>query len=552
MKTFSALLRLQLLSRWSGLKPANLRASLQTDRKKTMGKLIGYTILFVYLAVFLIYIENVVLSALMGMAMADLLLDLAVMGAMISTLILAFFFIMSSLYFTRDSAFMASLPIRPRTLLAAKLTDILLSEMAGSALFLVPAGILYGIRMGQGVSFYLRLALLTVSAPVIPVAIAALLSTLLIRLTSLWKRREAAATIGGILFLGIYMFCCMRVGALVNDDSQEYIANFLSDNSARIATLTRAFPPTAWAANGLCGDWGQLALFLLTSAGVAALTLFGVGAIYRKLSLLQSEAPAAQCKARRRNPASFGGKSPFRACLGLELRRTLRISAYATNTLPTAMMPALMIVVMYISLQSYTTDGETIQAMLQQLSGGIIVAILAALMAFMAGINPALSTAVTREGKGHSAMTALPVKARTIVQAKMALGMALSAIGCVIGAVILAVGMPALAVHAMLALAICLLYAYFCGALSLACDIANPKLDWLTETEAIKQKTSSLLGLLISWGVLAALGILSFLLLRSGMEMLPYSAIMIALLLVACLAAHAWLMRIADRKYRQG
>ena len=550
MKTFSALLRLQLLSRWAALKPANLRASMQTERKKTLGKLIGYAVLVVYLAGFLIFFENAVLSALMEMNMADLLLDLAVMGAMVSTLILAFFFILSSLYFTRDNAFMASLPVKPRTLLAAKLTDVWLSEMAGSALFLLPAGLLYGIRMGQSPGFFLRLVLVLIGAPVIPVAIVAFLSTLLIRLSSLWKRREAMATVGGILFLGIYMFCCMRMGALMPDESQEFLASFFASNSARISALTRAFPPAAWAAGGLCGDWGQLALFLLSCAAAAGLTLWGVGAVYRKLSLLQSETPSVQHRVKGK--ASFQGKSAFRACLGLEWKRTIRTSAYATNTLPTALMPALMIAVMFFSIQSNMDEGESLQSILDGMNGGVMVAIFAALMAFLAGINPALSTAVTREGKGHSAMTALPVSSRTIIQAKMALGLGLSAAGCLIAAVILAIAIPALAVHVALALVICLLYAYLCGAIALSNDVANPNLDWLTETEAIKQKSGALVGLLVSWGILIALGGLSYLMLSAGMQMLPYSAILIALLLACSLAAHAWLMRTADRKYRQG
>ena len=60
------------------------------------------------------------------------------------------------------------------------------------------------------------------------------------------------------------------------------------------------------------------------------------------------------------------------------------------------------------------------------------------------------------------------------------------------------------------------------------------------------------MGLLVSWGILIALGGLSYLMLSAGMQMLPYSAILIALLLACSLAAHAWLMRTADRKYRQG
>lgn len=180
------------------------------------------------------------------------------------------------------------------------------------------------------------------------------------------------------------------------------------------------------------------------------------------------------------------------------------------------------------------------------------MAIPAVLIAMMAGINPALSTAVTREGAGHSAMASLPLPARTIVRAKMAMGYSLSALGCLLAGFTLVIIMPALALHAGLAVILCLLYTYLCCALSLICDIRNPKLDWLTETEAIKQKSGSLIGLLISWGLLIALGAFGFVLLQLGLEMLSFCGLLITVLLLFSLLARGTLLRTADAKYCQG
>lgn len=551
MKTFSALLRLQLLSRWADLKPANLKRNLRENKKKTLAKLIGYSVLLLYLGAFLFYVENAVLSALIQIGMEELLLDLAVMGAMISTLILSSFFVMSTLYFSRDAMFMASLPVSPRWLLAAKLTDTWLSELAGSALFLLPAGLLYGIRTAQSPGFFLRLLLVLLGAPVLPVILVALLSTMLIRLSALWKRRETMATIAGVAFLALYMFFCMRMGSMMPDASEEFLTDFLAHNSARIALLTRAFPPAAWAANGLCGDPGQLLLFLLSCCGAVILAVGVLGLVYQKLSLLQSETSAAPGK-RRERAASLRAGSPFFACFRLECKRLLRTPAYATNSLPTVLLPVMMVIVMFSSLKNHLDGNESLQPLLDSLNGGVIVAILAVLIAMMAGINPALSTAVTREGAGHNAMASLPLPARTIVRAKMAMGYSLSALGCLLAGFTLVIIMPALALHAGLAVILCLLYTYLCCALSLICDIRNPKLDWLTETEAIKQKSGSLVGLLISWGLLIALGAFGFVLLQLGLEMLPFCSLLITMLLLFSLLARGMLLRTADAKYCQG
>ena len=551
MTQYFALLRLQLLSRFADLKPRNLKARMGEKKGKTVGRLIAFVLAFAYLAGLLIYLEHAILNVLAGMGMPDMLMSLAITAAMLSTLVLAFFFIMSTLYFGRDAAFIASLPVRVRTVLSAKLTQIWLSETGVAALFLLPTGILYGLRLHPEAGFYVRLILVWAGVAVLPIAIVSFLSTLLIRLTALWKRREMVATVGGIALLIAYMILCMNMGAITGGgDAETVLTEFMTNNLFRIQAITRIFPPAAWAARGLMDDWGQLGLYLAACIGAMALTVWALGLVYRPLSMLQSEAPAAGKKSRK--GVSFSSGSAFKACCVREIRQIFRVPAYATNILPICFMPVFMVAMMAFSMnQAMKENGETVQMMLEGVGTGPVIAIMAALMCFMAGMNPALSSAVTREGKGHAYMTALPVSPATLVLAKLAVGMGLSLLGCAAAAAVLVALFPGFWLHALLALAITVLFCFLSGCIALANDTANPKLDWLTETEAIKQKSGTLIGMLISWAILGVLAVASYFMLSAGLNSFLYVAVLLAVLAIGCIIAYRLLMRTAESKYCQ-
>ena len=156
MKQFLALLRLQLLTRFADYKPKNLKNALKEKRGRTIGMFIAILFLVVYLGVILYIIESSAINFLMkgNMNMADMFITMVVMLATVGTLLMAFFFIMSSLFLGRDAAFLASMPIKPRTLLGAKLTQIWVSETLIDAVIILPACILFGVRgLNRGIDF---------------------------------------------------------------------------------------------------------------------------------------------------------------------------------------------------------------------------------------------------------------------------------------------------------------------------------------------------------------------------------------------------------------
>ncbi|MBO7663619.1 MAG: hypothetical protein J6U01_09635 [Clostridia bacterium] len=558
MKQFRALLRLQLLSRYADLKPKNWKNLDPKERRRSVGRALLYVFLLLYLGGAMFFLETRAISLLLRMGqppmgMADLMVIAAVSVSTVGTLILSFFSVMSSLYLGRDAAYTASMPVRAHVVLAAKMTQILLTELAINALILLPACILFGVRTGQDALFYVRMVIVWLFAPMIPVSIGAVLATLLVRASALLRHREAIMTVGGLGLMVAYFYVSMSFGSLTGDTGSggDMLSKLITSNSARIQGFTSLFPPAGWGTRGMLGDWGQLLLFAAANLGVLALLVFVLGFRYRALSLIQAEAPTASGKKGIQKNAFVRSGSGLTALMMREIRQILRVPAYATNILPVCLMPALMVIMIGVFIgRNMGDNGESIQVLLEHFPMPLTIAAIAGFVGFMADLNPALSTAVTREGKGHDLMLSLPVPVRTHMLSKLLVGYGLTLIGILATGIALAVLFTPITLEALLACVLCILFTYITCCLSLARDVKKPKLSWITEQEAVKQNTGVLVGMLLSLGILVLLGGISYLLIAElSLDGWAYFGVMAALLAAGCLASHRYLMKTGEKYY---
>ena len=555
MKSFIALLRLQLLSRYADMKPRNLKTALKEKKGRTIGMFIAIAFLVVYLGVILYIVETNMMDILMAMGTPEMLITMAVILGTTGTLIMSFFFTLSSLYLGRDAGYLAALPLKPRTILSAKLVQVWVSETCIDALLILPACILYGVKTGAEIGFYFRMAVVWLLIALIPICIIAFVSSLLIRLSALWRHREILLTVSGIVLLVAYMFLMMNLGGITGDaaDGGEMLRKFMESNATRISSMTKMFPPAGWAANGMLGnDYGMFIVWILISLAAPVLTVWLLGYSYRKLSMLQTETPGSG-KKKFTGRESFATGTQLKACCMRELKTILRVPSYATNILPICFMPLLMVImILAVGGNAGGSGGEGFKALFAKMPPALIMGILAAVMAYMAGMNPALSTAVTREGKGHDFLTALPVPHMTLIRAKFIVGFGMSVLGLTAATVAMIVILSDYVLPAVLALILCLLFSYVNAALALSRDIKKPRLDWVTEQEAVKQNFGVLISMLISWGILAALAVLTYFLITWGLEMLPIFGILAAILAALGAGAHTILKKSAEKYYCAG
>ncbi len=514
MTGYMSILRLRLRYRVAGLRPQNLQTQLESKRFQTIALFAAYVILVVSLIGTVILLESQLLGAMITMNMPDMLLALAILMGMMMTVAFGFFYIISSLYMGKDASFLASLPVSSRTVFSAKLTEIWLGETGIMALTFVPACVLYGMRMSPDALFYVRALVVLLLSPVIPMLLVTLLSTVLMRLSSLLRHRDAIVMAGSLLMIGAAVYFQMQMTNIIPEDaSQEYVIQLLENNKELLNMATSAFPPAQWAARALVGEWRMLALLLAAVAGCTVLIVFVLGGAYQKLSLLQGETYAENRKVRKGDKA-YAERKPLSALYWREWREILRSPSYAINSLGSIAMPIIFAII-FSSNAMRTGDmaefGGMLTSLREQVPDVLLTGGLAAIFCLCGGMNPAVATAVSREGKRHMLIRMLPVAPRVHLTAKLAQGFVISAVSCAFCCGLISALIPSVLPQALAALLISLPVCFVICALSLIVDVARPRFNWNTETEAIKQNTNVLFGMLISLAVLVLLAGVSYL-----------------------------------------
>ena len=108
---------------------------------------------------------------------------------------------------------------------------------------------------------------------------------------------------------------------------------------------------------------------------------------------------------------------------------------------------------------------------------------------------------------------------------------------------------PGIIMEALLAMILCLVFSIGCDFLALSRDVKKPRLDWVTEQEAVKQNFGVLISMLISWGILIALGVLTYFLISWGLGLYEVFGILAVVLIVLCALATIRMNKMTKKYY---
>ncbi|MBR4081226.1 MAG: hypothetical protein IKK21_05530 [Clostridia bacterium] len=448
-------------------------------------------------------LEIVLFKALSALGQVWLLPTLALMIAMLGMVVMGFFTMLSRLYFNKDAALMAYLPVKSGTVLLAKATEIYAGELGINAMVVQPAFIMVGIHNGAGVGYWLTAAMVTLLTPMIPMALLMLLATVIARLTSFSRHKETLIMIFSLAMVFIVMGLEMAFMVKVPEDATGmYFLRLLLDQEALVNTIAGAVPPVRWALDALRGQGLQLLLLTVVSVAALAAVLAYMAPRYLSIALTQQER-ASRRRAIKTSNASFRMTSPLMSLYRLELRTLFRTPAYAFNGVYGALVFPLIMVYMVV-MSEFSEDMSSMKDMLsmidQLLAKPDQILILTGVMGFCCCINPAAATAVTREGRRLAYTRILPVSPRTILTSKLMMGITTSLMTCGAMAIVACFLIPVSKWVIAAAFVLAMLLSATIVSLCLALDASRPLLDWPNETYAIKQSSNVAYGMLIGFG----------------------------------------------------
>lgn len=481
------------------------------QRRKLAGK-IGNGVLFAFLGVYLLAISSVTAWSLYDLLapakLGALMVGLFLSAGVTVVFLFGILYVMSVFYFSSDVEKLLPLPLRPEQIIAAKFLVSLLYEYLFLAVLVLPALTVYGIRSQAPVAYYPMLLVVFLVLPVVPLALASIMVMLLMRFTTFARNKDRFNMVSMLLALGLSLGFTFGMQSLATMERFDLTALLTASASTLARITSSAFPGTAFAAAALTeaslgGSLLNLALLLVCVSVAFALVLAAGRLLYFKgvIGITASGSNRKRLSKEELRQAGQGG-SAFLTYMTKDIRILVRTPIYFANCVLMNFLWPLFILLPFLSGSEGISISQ-LRTMLHPLlfegdrpGLALSLAIACAGSMLLASFNGIAASALSREGNLLYIMKVIPMSYTRQVIAKAAVGMAFSAVGCLmIVPFVIYFLMPP--VWYMLLLAVIMPGALLVTNLSgILFDLMWPKLHWENEAVAVKRNMNVLLAML--------------------------------------------------------
>ncbi|PFA14547.1 ABC transporter permease [Bacillus cereus] len=333
--------------------------------------------------------------------------------------------ILTVFYYNNDVETLLPLPLQPSQIITAKFITVLITQYIMGSFILLPIFIVYGVQSGAFISYYLYVAFIYVFFPIVPLVLASLLMTVIMRYTNIAKNKDRSNIFIGILTLlfivGINVFIQWRNKSAVSEDM---MANYFADNqSSLFVQMTNYFPTTYFGAMGLIESASWKGIIYVVVFAAISLAFFGLffyvaqrtylkGVIGLSTSTAKKEAISVENLKK-----STVQSSHIKAYVKKEFKILFRTPQFFINCIvQTFVMPIMLFFILFVQdgnlkwLTTFVKDPDW---------SGLALGIGFCGGLFLMGSNVIATTSFSRDGSSWFVNRYLPVKASDIFFAKV-------------------------------------------------------------------------------------------------------------------------------------
>ena len=465
-------------------------------------------------------------------------------------------YILSVFYYASDVDKLLPLPLRAEQVIGAKFIVAAAYEYIFVAGVILPPLVVYGIRSGAPVTFYVTVLLVFALLPILPLALATILTMLIMRFTPLARNKDRFNTVASVILLGLSLSVSYLVSSLGSHDTGNLVS-LMSSGVENIARITASvFPGTIFAVNALATADPLRAFgntFLLAALSALALVamlaagrllyfkgVIGLSTAASRRKPLSSQAIGQEVGATGHRPAALWTYALK------DLRILFRTPIFFINNVMLNFLWPLFLVLPMLGSGGQDKDLARISALATGLVDGsdpstapILLAVVFGLAIFVNGTNGIAESALSREGRQFYIMKILPMSYTRQIAAKLVVGIALGLAGMLLSFTLAFVflRLPLWFVGlSVLTFPGALLLPNLAGIIF---ELYWPKLHWDNEQKAVKQNMNVLYGIAISM-LLAGLVIAPIVVFKLS---LPVAAVLLIAVPLVISAALMWILR---------
>lgn len=332
--------------------------------------------------------------------------------------------ILTVFYYSNDIEMLLPLPLKPAQIISAKFLTVLITQYVMSSFILLPIFITYGLKSGAFITYYIYMIFIYLLFPIVPLVLASLLMTIIMRYTNIAKNKDRGNIFIGIVsilfIVGINVFMQWRnKSAFSGDGAAEYLVN---NQSSLIVQMTNYFPTTYFGAVALVesANWkGPLYVIIFAFISFVFFVLFYYiaertylkGVIGLSTSTAKKEVISAEGLQK-----STVQSSHLKAYVKKEFKTLFRTPQFFLNCIvQTFVMPIMLFFILFVQdgnlkfITEYINNPETT---------GFAIGIGLCASLFLMGSNVIATTSFSRDGSSWFVNRYLPVKASDIFFAK--------------------------------------------------------------------------------------------------------------------------------------
>lgn len=473
-----------------------LKNSFQGEKKnksKTIGRLLvllAYILIFGYLAAIVVFLCYQLLNFLIKLNQPAIYLNLILGATVAVALFRTLFSAVNVLYFSKDLEYLLPLPINPSKILMAKWNVLVISNYIIEIFIVLPALILYGIMLDQGVLYYLYAALVFVLLPVIPVILISFLMSILMRFTKFIKNKDF------VQYLTVAITLLIVIGVQFIGTGEQIteaeVYEMLTKTNGVVEYMSKAFSTITVSLKALINSENLSGLINIVILFVVTVIFYILLAKFSSKMYIKSATSSLSNGIKRKENLKISGykqNSKVGSYIKKEFLNLIRNPIFCMQCiLPPILFPFIFAIPIYLEIsKDEVATSEFMQVANSFLASPAMLGIVLAILGFIFMFNFISATAVSRDSENAILMKTFPIslKKQTIYKMLPAVIMNVFPILFVLVVLKLLVGVSYiyLGIIAILGMLVNFLVNY----IGIIIDLKNPKLNWSSEYTVVKQ-----------------------------------------------------------------
>ena len=479
--------------------------------KSKLGKIILYAILFAYIGGIVVLCSYQILELLIELNQPAIFLKMIIGGEIALTLIRTLFSTVNVLYFSSDVEYLLPLPIKPSKILMAKWNILIISQYLIQIPLVLPSLMLYGIMLNMSKIYYIYAILVFLILPIIPTVLVSVINIITMKFTNFIKNKDFVQYIT-IAFTLVIVVGVQFINNSSNVITQEQAYAMIEKTNGVVDIASKTFSTITFSLKALINSDNIIGfeyMFFTIALSFAVYFVFA-----KLLSKLYIEGATGSLtngikKNNKINKETYNGNSIAKSYIIKEFKNLIRNPMYFMQCLmPPIIFPIIMILPVFFQMKN---DADALNEFyllknnfeLTPIITGIVFAIIGLLFMF----NFIATTAISIDAGNATLMKYIPISIRkqTIYKMLPAVIMNIFPVAYIsIGLKILFnVKILDLIIFIVLSMLINIVLNY----IGIIIDLKNPKLNWTSEHEVVKQNMNMLYFMCI---IILEIGILVF------------------------------------------